>query len=210
MEEITDPTVPSPTTLLNTAQAAYRQGAQNDAYHLALEITQLDPRNVEAWLLRAQTTRGLEESLNCLSRIIALNPQHTAAQVALHQSLHRFLEDDAFLAYVSESSATYYIGTNTGLVLTVPKKHAVIEPYPPREPSPLRPAYRRLSLALFGLAFAGLGTLLFAPLTIMSALQAGKRARTRADRIRALIVVGTALLLIGLAIPLTVIFLMHL
>ncbi len=207
---IADPAVPSTTNLLDTARAAYRQGSKNDAYHLALEITELDPHNVEAWLLRAQTARGLEESLNCLSRIVALNPQHSAAQVALYQSLHRFLEDNAFLAYVSESSATYYIGTNTGLVLTIPKQHAVIEPYPPREPSPLRQAYRRLSLALFGLAVAGLGTLLFAPLTIMSAIQAGKRARTKADLIRALIVIGTALLLIGLAIPLTVIFLMHL
>ncbi len=210
MEQFIDPTILSTTNLLDSAQAAYRKGARNDAYQLAMEVTQLDPHNVDAWLLRAWTAYGLEESLNCLSRIIALNPQHLAAQTSLHHALERFLEGNAFLAYVGESGTMYYIRTNTGLVLTVPKKHAVTEPYPPREPSPLRPAYRRLGLALFGLAVAGLGTVLFAPLAIVSAIQAGQQARTKADQIRALIVIGTALFLCCLAIPLSALFLMHL
>ncbi len=210
MEQLDDNTVPSTAYLLYSAQAAFNKGARNDAYQLATEITRQDPRNVDAWLLRAQTAQWLEENLNCLSRIITLNPQHPTAQAALHQSLRRFLEDDAFLDYVGESSAMYFIRTNTGLVLTVPKKHAVTEPYPPREPSLLRQAYRRLGLALFGLALAGLGTWLFAPLSIISAIQAGKRAQTRADQVRALLVIGAALLLCCLAIPLSALLLMHL
>ncbi len=210
MEEFGKATVHSTIHILHSAQAAFNKGARNDAYQLATEVTQQDPRNADAWLLRAQTAQGLEERLNCLSRIIALDPQHPAAQTALHQSLQRFLEDDAFLAYVGESNAMYYTRTNTGLVLTVPKKHAVSESYPPREPSLLRQAYRRLGLALFGLALAGLGTLIFAPLAIISAVQAGEHAKTRADQTRALIVIGAALLLCGLAIPLAALFLAHL
>ena len=210
MEQLGNATVPSTAYLLNSAQAAFNKGARNDAYQLATEVTQQDPRNVDAWLLRAWTAHGLEESLNCLSRIIALNPQHPDAQEALHQSLQRFLEANAFLAYVGESNTTYFIHTNTGLVLTVPKKHAIPEPYPPREPSLLRQGYRRLGLALFGLALAGLGTFLFAPLAMISAYQAVQHARTKADQIRALIIIVAALLLCGLAVPLCILFLMHL
>ncbi len=210
MTELGNATVATANDMLYSAQAAFDKGARNDAYQLAMEATQQDPRNADAWLLRARTAQGLEERLNCLSRIIALSPNHPAAQAALHQSLQRFLEEDAFLAYVGESNVMYYARTNTGLVLTVPKKHAVPETYPPREPSPLRLAYRRLGFALLGLALAGLGTLLFAPLAIIAATQAGGRAKTRADQIRAFIVIGAALLLCGLAIPLFALLLMHL
>ncbi|HSD83589.1 MAG TPA: hypothetical protein VLG46_07015 [Anaerolineae bacterium] len=203
-------TVPAPPNLLATAQAAFDKGARREAHELAAAVTQRDPRNIAAWLLRARTAAGLDETLNCLSRIIALDPQHRDAQQRLHQSLQRFLEDDASLAYVGESAATYFIATGTGLVLTVPKKRVPVEPYPPREPSLLRNAYRQLILALLGLTLAGLGAVIYAPLAMLSAFQANQKARTKADRLRSWLVAGSALLLLACAIPLSILFLAHL
>ncbi len=202
---------PSAATKVSAAQVAFGKGARARAYQLALEATQLDPRNVDAWLLRAWTAPGgLEETLASLSRVITLDPQHPVAQQGMYQSLQRLLAQNGFLAYVSETDDIYYIRTSTGLLLTVPKERAVTTPYPPRKPAPMRRAYHWLALAVLGLAVAGLGTLICAPVAMVYAFRADQQAKTSADRTRAWILMILAVWLCLVAVPLVILFVVHL
>ncbi len=201
---------PTAAAKVSSARIAFQNGARQRAYQLSLEATQMEPRNIDAWLIRAWTTRSLDETLACLSRVIALDPQHPVAQQGLYQSLQRLLQQDGFLAYVGENDAAYYIRTSSGLLLTVPKERRAVEPYPPSKPSPLRGAYRWLALAMVGLPLAGVGALLFAPLAMTEAARVRKQVQDPADRIRAWAVMGLSLILFLGSLPLVFLFLVHL
>ncbi|MFW6136388.1 MAG: hypothetical protein ACOC7N_06165, partial [Chloroflexota bacterium] len=165
---------------------------------------------VEACLRRASAATAREDRLVALSQALALDPHHEAARRAMHEALERHLTDDAFLTYVGETDATYRVETPDGLRIVVPKRRAVPRPYPPTEPGPLRPASRWLLLALLGLLPSGLGTLLFAPIALFSALRLRPSTLRPKDQRRRRVFIAAALLLWILGLSLGLLVLIHL
>lgn len=114
------------------------------------------------------------------------------------------------LQYEGEDDQSFFVsGLNTKR-LAVPKNRSIPRPFRDQPPQPLTPAFHLLVLAFVGLAPAGLGTLVLAPLAALWALAVViTRPLTRADHIRIIIILGIAALLFGIAIPLSAQVLTH-
>ena len=202
--------VPSAVELLEGARRLLNSGDHTGAHRLSLEATRLDPKNVEAWLVRSRAAASREENLFCLSQVSRINPDYPPSRLDLYRALWSQLQHDAFLAYIDETDQVYYVRSNEYLSLAVPKDRSIPEVYPPERPAPLARANRWLAWAIIGLALAGLGTLVFAPLAFLSAVTALTGPLERPDRIRAGIVLFLAAVLAACAILLGWLFLIHL
>ena len=123
------------------------------------------------------------------------------------------LEPDRALSlrYEGENDQLFFVSSADGARRTVPKNRNVPALFLDQRPQPLAPAFRLLLAAFVGLAPAGLGTLVLAPLAALWALaMLFTRPLTRYDRIRVIAVWGIAAGLLGLAIPMSMLFLAHL
>lgn len=129
---------------------------------------------------------------------------------ALPQNIDDLLKPDRtlILRYESEDDQSFFVSDADGVCLTVPKNRNVPKPFLDQPPHPLTPAFRLLAAAFVGLAPAGLGTLVLAPLAALWALaMLITRPLTRDDRKRVIAVWGIAAGLLGLAIPMSALFL---
>jgi hypothetical protein len=194
---------------LSEAVTALKNGNRAHAYQLSLELTRANPNNVDAWLLRSRTAQSTEEIMYSVSQVNRINPGHPATKTYAYQTMWKMLEHDPFLAYMDESDELYYIRNKEYMSLVVPKDRNVPEKYPPTEPQPLAPAYRFLLLALFGMVFSGIGTFVFAPLAVLSALNARRKGLDKQDRVRVRVVMWLAVLLMAPAALLVLIFALH-
>jgi len=132
---------------------------------------------------------------------------------ALPQNINDLLEPDRtlILRYEGEDDQSYSVSGTDGARLTVPKNRNVPKPFLDQPPQPLTPAFRLLAAPFVGLAPAGLGALVLAPLAALWALaMLITRSLTRDDRIRVMVVWGIAAGLLGLAIPMSALFLARL
>lgn len=196
--------------LVHAAQVAVKQGHRDQAYRFSVEATRLDPQNIDGWLIRARYGDSSDERMFALSRVHLLNPDHPAAKNESYLLRWEMLEKEPFLGYLSETDDLYYVRNYAYASLPVPKDRNIPEVYPPRHPSPLLPAYRLLWLAFLGLIFAGLGTLIFAPLAILKAARANQNILTRPDRVRVRVILLFSFLLLLPALFLAWIFVTHL
>jgi hypothetical protein len=115
------------------------------------------------------------------------------------------------LRYEDEDDLSVFVSNIEGIRLTVPKNRAIPKPFIDQPPQPLTPAVHLLAAAFVGLAPAGLGTLVFAPLAALWALgMLITRPLSRSDRIRVFVVWGIAAVLLGLAVPMCALFLARL
>jgi len=64
------------TDLITESEKAIKEGNSQQAYELSLQATQIDPENIEAWLLRATLAASLEERIICVNRLNELAPSH--------------------------------------------------------------------------------------------------------------------------------------
>jgi len=132
---------------------------------------------------------------------------------ALPQNINDLLKPDRtlILRYEGEDDQSYFVSGTDGARLAVPKNRNVPKPFLDQPPQPLTPAFRLLAAAFVGLAPAGLGALVLAPLAALWALaMLITRSLTRDDRIRVMVVWGIAAGLLGLAIPMSALFLARL
>jgi hypothetical protein len=132
---------------------------------------------------------------------------------ALAQNIDDLLKPDRtiILRYEGEDDQSFLVSGTNGARLTVPKNRNVPKPFLDQPPQPLTPAFRLLAAAFVGLAPAGLGTLVLAPLAALWALaMLITRSLTRGDRIRVIAVWGIAAGLLGIAIPMSALFLARL
>jgi hypothetical protein len=112
------------------------------------------------------------------------------------------------IRYLSEDDQSYFVSGNNGPRLTVPKRRAVPGAAIGRSSSPMAPVFRLLLAGFLGLAPAGLGALVLAPLAALWALAIFfTRRLERADRIRLMAVLGMAAGLLAIAIPMSLLFL---
>jgi hypothetical protein len=115
------------------------------------------------------------------------------------------------LKYVGEDDQSYFVSDPDGARLTVPKNRGVPKPFIDKPTHPLTQAFRLLAAAFVGLAPAGLGTIVLAPLAVLWALAVFfTRRLSPTDRKRAFVVCVVAAALLALAIPLSELFLARL
>ncbi len=201
----------SPTSSKTTAALqAFSQGDRTRAYQLSLEATRVEADNSEAWFIRSATAPSLEEKILCLSRAQTLAPADRQVKTQMYHRVRDLLDQDPFLAYLAETDQFYRVRNNGELVLTVAKNRAVPESYPPQRPASIRSSLQMLTWAILGLLPAGLGTLIFAPLTALQALGALTQLHSQADRVRAYLILISACLLFVLGLGLSYLFWIHL
>jgi hypothetical protein len=113
-------------------------------------------------------------------------------------------QDESFiLTYAGEDDGSLFVSTPDGTVLRLSKNRSVAQSFADKQPQPLNSVFRLLALAFVGLAPAGLGALVLAPLATLWALAILiTRHLSKGDRVRVRVVWGIAILLFGLAIPL--------
>lgn len=115
------------------------------------------------------------------------------------------------LKYAGEDGRAYFLIDRSGTRLQLPKNRNLPDPSRFAASHPLDPAFQLLAAAFLGLAPAGLGTLLFAPLALLwTVFITFRRPLGRADWIRTALVWGMAAGLLSLAIPMSLRFLEHL
>lgn len=195
--------------LLAEIEEAIRAGNKQQAYELSLQATKAAPENIEAWFLRATLSPSLEERVFCVNCLNELSPDREDRHNVAFSAIKELLDKDPFLAYVEETEALYRVMHKNNLVLVIPKKRAPVNPSPREEPGPLKPAYQLLLIATLGLLLAGIGTLIFAPLAALAALQIGPSLRTPAERVSSTIVLILASLLFLVGLAFGILFLLH-
>jgi len=112
------------------------------------------------------------------------------------------------LRYKGEDDQSFLVASQNGARLRVPKNRKVQKTLLDQPSRQLKPAFRLLALAFLGLAPAGLGTLVLAPLAALWALVIWvTHPLPRADTLRVILVWGLAAGLLAIAIPLSKLFL---
>jgi len=195
--------------LLTESEQAIRAGNSQQAYELSLRATQIDPENIEAWLLRATLAPSLEERISCVNRLNELAPGFQDRYNVAFFALKELLEKDPFLAYLEETDDLYRT-VHADHVLSIAKKRAVQDSFPPKRSGPLTIAYRWLTMAVMGLLLAGIGTLIFAPLAALAALRVQESVHSRREQLQSTVVAVVAFGLFLIGILFTVLFLLHL
>ncbi len=191
------------------AQEAAQRGERQMAHGLCVHLTSLDPRNVAAWLLRAETCDAPEEKVAALSRVLAINPSDPAARRGLYEALQGLLRKDAFLSYVSETTELYDVRTPADLEIIQPKGRAAVEPFPPPAPLAAQAVHRWMGWSLIGLIPAGVGTLFCAPAAMIAAVRLLRGHPAQADRRRAWVTLGLAPVLWLVAVLFAVVLMLH-
>jgi hypothetical protein len=194
--------------LLTESEQAIRAGNNQQAYELSLQATQIDPENIEAWLLRATVAPSLEERIICANRLNELAPGFKDRHNVAFFAFKELLDQDPFLAYLEETEELYRT-VHADYVLNIPKKRAANNVFPPEGSGPLTGAYRWLTLAFMGLLVAGIGTIIFAPLAVFAALRAQGSVQSRSERIKSIVVLIVAFGLFLIGILFSVLFLLH-
>jgi hypothetical protein len=196
--------------MMAEAEDAARRGDFPRAYRLSRDVTQINPQNLKAWLLAAETAPSITVAVNCLNSANALYPAHPDAKQQTYRFVQQLLHRDPSILYLDETDELYQVRSGEQLSLLVPKDRSQPQPYPPGRPMLLQSAYRWLALAFLGLPLAGLGAILFAPLAAASAIGLYFRTASRTNRVYSLVVImlSGGLWLVGLLLG--VILLVHL
>ena len=189
---------------------AMRRGDRPTAHQLAVQLTDDEPANEQAWLWRAATSDLLEERIGAFTHVLLLNPHSAAAQEKLQASMLELLQRDPYLLYDSETDDLYRVLTRSRAALVYPKGRSLPEIFPPATPPPYRAAYRWLGWSLIGLIPAGLGTLICAPLAVLAARKYLRQHPSAAARTRAEIISISATSLWLLAACLVLLLILHL
>jgi hypothetical protein len=195
--------------LIRECERLIREGNRRNAYELSLKATQTDPRNIEAWRLRATLAPSLEERVMSVNRVNELDPDYQDRHHLSFFTIREALDRDPFLAYHDETNELYRAINAEQVVMSIPKQRAAADVFPPGRSSPLQPAYRWLALAFFGLLLAGIGTILFAPLAALSAGRARPSLQSRSERVSATVVITLSVLVLLLGLNFAFLFLIH-
>jgi hypothetical protein len=202
----------SVTDLLSASEKAVREGNGELAYQLSLQATQIEPNNVDAWLLRATLAPTLDERLACVNHLNELAPNfHDRYNVAFF-TLKDLLDRNPFLRYLEETDELYRVVNAERMVLSIPKKRAPADPPPPEQPQPgpLRVAQRWLIVAIAGLLVAGLGTVIFAPIAAFAAIRAHQAEGSHVERVKSSVIVVVAFGLFIIGFLFSLLFVLHL
>jgi len=116
------------------------------------------------------------------------------------------LESDRslILKYEGEDDHSFFVSGHNAAILTVPKNRNTPTLFQDHSLLPLTPSINLLVWAFVGLAPAGLGTIVLAPLAALSAtVMAITHPLSRNDRKRVVVICGISVLLFAIAIPIS-------
>ncbi|HSL46495.1 MAG TPA: hypothetical protein VK897_23885 [Anaerolineales bacterium] len=197
--------------LLAESEKAIREGNKEQAYRLAVQATQVDSESIDAWLLRATLAPSLNERIICINRLNELAPGYQDRYNVAFFALKELLDRNPFLAYLEETDELYRVLNADRVVLTIPKKRALVNPSPPEQPQPgpLRAAYRWLLMSIIGLLSAGIATVIFAPLAAFAAIRAHHSLNSHAERVRSAVVLILAFVLFIIGVLFSILFILH-
>jgi len=195
--------------LLLETEKASREGKSQYAYQLSVQATRVVPESVEAWLMRLALAPSFEERVICMNRLNELSPDYRDRYNLSYFTQKELFDREPFLAYQEETDELYRVINGDHLPLNIRKKRAAVNPALYEPSSKLRAAYGWLTMAIAGLLLAGIGTLIFAPLAALSAAQAGRHSRSRAEWGNSVIVLLFAILLFLLGGGLLFLFALH-
>ena len=200
----------SVTDLLAESEKAIRAGNSKKAYQLSVQATEVAPQSLQAWLLRATLAPTLEDRLFCVNRLNELAPGYQDRYNVAFFALKELLDKNPYLAYLEETDELYRVAS-TDRVLTVPKKRAPVETYPPEKPrsGPLPSAYRWLNVAILGLLVGGVGAVIFAPLAVMAAFRAQQSVQSQGEQVSSVVVLFVAFGLFVIGVLFSLLFLLH-
>ena len=197
--------------LIGESEKALREGNREHAYQLIIQATKVAPDNTDAWLYCATLAPSLAERVFCVNHLNELAPGYQDRQDIVFFAFKELFDEKPYLAYLAETDELYRVINTDRVVLSIPKKRARFELYPPEQPTakPLRLAYRWLIMAMLGLLVAGIGTVVFAPMAAVAALQADQSLGTRVERAKAMIVFLASAGLFMRGILFTILFALH-
>ena len=69
-----------PNTLFAQAVEAIKAKKNNEARRLLIEVVRLNPRHEQAWLALASVLTDMTQAIDCLKRVLALNPNNATAK----------------------------------------------------------------------------------------------------------------------------------
>jgi hypothetical protein len=176
-----------------------RAAGADGAYQKWLGLTLAEPSSLEAWIGRANAAVDMQEKIGSLSHALELDPASIRARQTLHACMTELLKRDSRLEYQGETRSVYRLRTPQQYEFSHPKDRAPSE-LPAAGGQGVRRIYGWLKWALIGLIPAGLGTLLFAPMTMLGAVLLLQRPLAEGDRRRMwlAILLGAVLWLLAL------------
>jgi hypothetical protein len=195
--------------LLVEAEKAGREGKTQYAYQLSVQATRVAPENIEAWSMRLALAPTFEERVACMNRLNELSPEYRDRYNLAFFTQKELVDRDPFLAYKQETDEIYRVINGDHLPVSIRKKRASANPFLYEPSSRLRSAYGWLTAAIAGLLLAGIGTIIFAPLAALAAVQAGQHPRSRAEWGNSMIVLLFAILLFLVGAGLLFLFVLH-
>ncbi len=186
---------------LSTAKEYAQMGQLQYAYQLSYEATVAAPDNIDAWLLRGAFAESSEECFVCMSKAIALAPQHSGAKHSMYNTLKRYLDQNPHLQYIEETDSVYRVLTGEERAIVVSKDRAI---------SPFQPIFRWLVLSMLGLLLAGLGAVVCAPIASVKAWRISQQPLSAYQRrqVRMALLYADVLFVMGLL--LSYVLLLHL
>jgi hypothetical protein len=120
-------------------------------------------------------------------------------------------EKSLILRYKGEDDTSFFVTSLNGFSIQIPKNRNAQNPVTDQSDRILIPAFRLLLLAFFGLAPAGLGTIVLAPLAALWALVIWvTQPLSHTGTLRVMLICGLAATLLSVAVPLSKLFLAHL
>jgi hypothetical protein len=146
--------------------------------------------DAKAWLQRARNADEIDEKLLFLSRAHEVEPFNEDGQAAVFSALKEHLQRRPYLAYYTETNSVYRVLTARKRSLFIPKLRSAVEKFPRRRANRLASAQRWLALSVAGLLFAGVGTLVFAPLAAFAALNVRGTKMTPREHIRSSVILA--------------------
>jgi len=69
-----------PNTLFAQAVEAIKAKKNNEARRLLIEVVRVNPRHEQAWLALASVLTDMTQAIDCLKRVLALNPNNATAK----------------------------------------------------------------------------------------------------------------------------------
>ena len=67
-------------TLYAQAEAAIKEKRIDDARRLLMSLVRVNPRHEQAWLTLASVMDDMDRAIDCLKRVLALNPNNETAK----------------------------------------------------------------------------------------------------------------------------------
>ncbi len=139
------------------------------------------------------------------------DPQNPLGQFLTDKTIWTLLKQNPRLEYKVENEQVYVISDGADSSFVIPKDRNIPEAYIPKSQRPLDKAFVMLGWAFLGLALAGLGTLIFAPLAIIQAWRIYQNELvSRMDQTRMAIVLIIAAILLMAALSIVYLFYLHL